>query len=166
MVVVNTAKQRLVKHSCETRLIYWFFVLDTIIFLLWGSASFPNRFGSCHAVMTAKLLHSRGCPPRPFYHSHLQLERYVIIVPRGTCKLYCESLSLPEHSPLWHLKLGGGGGQEMYSLFVRSNIGSQFHKVEHRLESLIFSRALFFLSWQIYCTCSADCISANSRHSS
>lgn len=30
----------------------------------------------------------------------------------------------------------------MYSLFVRSNIGSQFHKVEHRLESLISSRAL------------------------
>lgn len=30
----------------------------------------------------------------------------------------------------------------MYSLFVRCNIGSQFHKVEHRLESLISSRAL------------------------
>lgn len=30
----------------------------------------------------------------------------------------------------------------MYSLFVRSNIGSRFHKVEHRLDSLISSRAL------------------------
>lgn len=30
----------------------------------------------------------------------------------------------------------------MYSLFVRCNIGSQFHKVEHRLESLSSSRAL------------------------
>lgn len=32
----------------------------------------------------------------------------------------------------------------MYSLFVRGNIGSQFHKVEHRLESLISSRVLVF----------------------
>lgn len=32
----------------------------------------------------------------------------------------------------------------MYSLFVRGNIGAQFHKVEQRLESVISSRALFF----------------------
>lgn len=52
----------------------------------------------------------------------------------------------------------------MYSLFVRDNIGSWFHKVEHHLESLVSSRALLYLSWLIYCTHLVNCINANKKH--
>lgn len=80
--------------------------------------------------------------PLSLYLSHLLLERYGIIVPRGTCKPIlwacfssrAESFVAPKSSKR----------TVMYSLFVRDNIGTRFHKVEHHLESLISSRGLFF----------------------
>lgn len=53
------------RSTCLTRLIYWFFGMDTIIARLWGFVCFPNRTGSCHTLMTAKLFHWRGCPLVP-----------------------------------------------------------------------------------------------------
>lgn len=135
---------------------------DTIIFPLWGSVCFPNRIGSCHTLMTAKLFHSRGChaPPPPCPPPYLLLQPPSLLLPEPlvTTARWCNctqrnlqgihivslclfrSFAAPKTG-----RMGRRRGGAVHSPTAGGSVVSQFHKVEHRLVSLISSEAFVLL---------------------